>query len=148
MNGYSTTLVFLEYLAGYTICVLVAVIGLVVIWRMATGQIDLSTLLSESDTRKASMSRFQLLVFTFVIALSFFLIVISNIKILQGSGHTRASGVPELPEVPNGVLALLGISASSYAVSKAIQHGAGTGQDGDGGEGGAGGGDAGQPRRG
>lgn len=146
MNGYSTTLVFLEYLAGYTICVLVAVIGLVVIWRMATGQIDLSSLLSEASG-KASMSRFQLLVFTFVIALSFFLIVISNIKILQGSGHTRASGVPELPEVPNGVLALLGISASSYAVSKAIQHGAGTGQDGDGGEGG-GGGDAGQPRRG
>jgi hypothetical protein len=133
MSGYSSTLVFLEYLAGYTICLLVAVFGLVVIWLMVTGRIDLSGLLSEKDTNKASMSRFQLLIFTFVIALSFFLIVISNIKIVQGTVRSNSSTVPELPDVPDGVLAILGISASSYAVSKAIQHGAGTGED-DGGQ--------------
>lgn len=129
MSAYSSTLVFLEYLAGYTICLLVAIFGLVVIWHMVTGEINLSGLLSESDTNKASMSRFQLLVFTFVIALSFFLIVISNVKIVQGTTRTNSSNVPELPDVPSGVLAVLGISASSYAVSKAIQHGAGTGED-------------------
>jgi hypothetical protein len=130
MSAYSSTLVFLEYLAGYTICLLVAVFGLVVIWLMITGKIDLSGLLSEKDTNnKASMSRFQLLIFTFVIALSFFLIVISNIKIVQGTVRSNSSTVPELPDVPSGVLAVLGISASSYAVSKAIQHGAGTGED-------------------
>jgi hypothetical protein len=52
------------------------------------------------------MSRFQLLVFTFVIALSFFLTVVCECK---------------LPDVPANVLALLGISASTYGVSKGIQ---------------------------
>jgi hypothetical protein len=129
MPNYPQSLVFLELLAGYVICLLVAVIGLVVVWKLATGQIDLSTLLHEKDGSKAgaSMARFQLLVFIFVIALSFFLVVISNIKIVQYRAGER--GVPVLPEVPRGVLLLLGISTSGYAVGKAIQHGAGTGQD-------------------
>jgi hypothetical protein len=122
-------LVFLELLAGYIICGLVAIIGIVVVWKIATGQIDISKMLTEKDGSggSASMSRFQLLIFIFVIALSFFLVVISNIKIIQArSGN---GGLPELPDVPSGVLGLLGISASSYAVGKAIQHGAGMGAD-------------------
>ena len=128
MSNYSPSLLFLESLAGYVICLLVAVIGLVVVWKIATGQIDISTLLTEKsgDTTGASMARFQLLIFVFVIALSFFLVVISNIKIIQAR---PGNGKSELPDVPSGVLALLGISASSYAVGKAIQHGAGTGPD-------------------
>jgi hypothetical protein len=118
----------LELLAGYVICGLVAVIGSVVAWKLATGQIDLSTLLHEKDgSGGASMARFQLLVFIFVIALCFFLVVISNIKIIQYRAGER--GVPVLPEVPRGVLLLLGISTSGYAVGKAIQHGAGTSPD-------------------
>lgn len=129
MSPYSPSLLFLESLAGYVICLLVAVIGLVVAWKIATGKIDISTLLSEKtgDTTSASMARFQLLIFVFVISLSFFLVVISNIKIVQAKPGDR--DLPGLPEVPNGVLALLGISASSYAVGKAIQHGAGTGTE-------------------
>jgi hypothetical protein len=130
MTTYSPALVFLELLAGYVICGLVAIIGIVVVWKIATGQIDISKLLTEKDGSSggaASMSRFQLLIFIFVIALSFLLVVISNIKIIQARPGDR--GLPGLPEVPNGVLALLGISASSYAVGKAIQHGAGTGTD-------------------
>jgi len=46
------------------------------------------------------------MIFTFVIALSFFLIVICECK---------------FPEVPTEVLALLGISATTYGVSKGIQ---------------------------
>lgn len=130
MPNYSPYLIFLELLAGYVVCLLVAVIGIVVVWKIATGQIDISKILTEKDGSgegAASMARFQLLVFIFVIALSFFLIVISNIKIIQANPGDR--GLPGLPEVPKGVLLLLGISTSGYAVGKAIQHGAGTGQD-------------------
>ena len=131
MSNYSSALVFLESLAGYVICGLVAILGFVVIWLILTSRIDLSHLLSEKDGSGASMSRFQLLIFIFVIALSFFLVVIANIKILQAKGSY--DHLPVLPDVPNGVLALLGISASSYAVSKAIQHGAGKSGNGGGG---------------
>ena len=120
---------FLELLVGYVICGFVAIIGFVVVWKIATGDIDISKVLTEKDAGgAASMSRFQLLIFTFVIALSFFLVVISNVKIRQaGNKPADTSG---LPEVPRGVLALLGISASSYAVGKAIQHSTGS-DDGD-----------------
>jgi len=132
MPVYSPSLVFLELLAGYIICGLVAIIGFVVAWKIATGHIDISKILTEKDGSPggaASMARFQLLIFIFVIALSFFLVVISNIKIIQARPGDR--GLPGLPEVPNGVLAVLGISTSGYAVGKAIQHGAGTGDDGE-----------------
>src|SRR5258708_3239715 len=129
MPPYSPYLVFLELLAGYVLCGFIAIIGLVVAWKIATGQIDISKILLEKDGNpgslgSASMARLQLLIFVFVIAISFFLVVISNIKILQVRGSDRE--LPVLPEVPKGVMALLGISASSYAVGKAIQHGAGT----------------------
>jgi hypothetical protein len=133
---YSPYLVFLELLAGYVLCGFIAIIGLVVAWNIATGKIDISQILIEKDgsagkdsrtVGAASMSRFQLLIFVFVIAISFFLVVISNIKILQLKGSEQY--LPKLPDVPSGVMALLGISASSYAVGKAIQHGAGTGTD-------------------
>jgi hypothetical protein len=76
-----------------------------VIAAIASGKIDISMLLSEADG-KASMSRFQLLIFTFVIGVSFFLVVLCECKI---------------PDVPSQVLTLLGISASTYGVSKGIQ---------------------------
>jgi hypothetical protein len=131
MPNYPPSLVFLELLAGYVVCGIIAIIGFAVAWKLATGQIDISKILTEKDGTPggaASMSRFQLLIFIFVIAVSFFLVVISNIKIIQA--RPGVSGLPGLPEVPPGVLALLGISASSYAVGKAIQHGTGTGTDG------------------
>lgn len=129
MPAYNPFLVLLELLAGYVVCGLVSIIGLVVAWKIATGQIDISKILTEKDgsaTGAASMSRFQLLIFTFVIAMSFFLVVISNIKIVQAKPGDK---LPALPDVPSGVMALLGISASSYAVGKAIQNGAGMGTD-------------------
>ncbi len=118
---------FLELAAGYVVCLLVAAIGLVVVWKIASNQINLNTLLTEKDgsgSQSASMARFQLLIFVFVIGISFFLVVISDIRITQA----RTDGkIPSLPEVPQGVTVLLGISASGYAVGKAIQHAAGTG---------------------
>ena len=85
----------------------VALLGFAIISRIYTGRIDLTRLISE-PTGDASMSRFQLLIFTFVIALSLFLIIAS-------------SSTPGFPDIPSGVLTLLGISASSYLVSKGIQ---------------------------
>jgi len=124
--GYSSALIFLETLAGYVLCGFIAVLALVVAWLIITNKIDLTKLVSEKDGSGASMSRFQLLIFTFVVAVSFFLVVISNIKIVQAR---PTSGGPTLPDVPSGVLLLVGISTSSYAVSKAIQQSSDAGPD-------------------
>lgn len=123
----ASSLQWLELLIGYVVCIAVGLFALVVIWKILKGDIDLNLLISEKTgdkTGSASMSRFQLLIFTFVIALSFFLIVISNAKLLQTDANvkrTQGPMMPGLPEIPGGVLGLLGISASSYTVSKAIQ---------------------------
>lgn len=117
------SLVLLEEIIGYMVCGVVGIFALIVLWRMYTGDINLNLLVSEVGGG-ASMSRFQLLIFTFVIALSFFLIVVSNAKLLQTDANVKRSPspvMPVLPDIPGGVLGLLGISASSYTVSKAIQ---------------------------
>jgi hypothetical protein len=95
----------LQATLGYVLVTLMLGLGLVILWKIAVGTIDISQLLEESGGG-ASMSRFQLLIFTFVIALSLFLLV--------------ANG-KSFPEVPAGVLTLLGISATTYGVSKGIQ---------------------------
>jgi uncharacterized BrkB/YihY/UPF0761 family membrane protein len=118
---------------GWVALVFVAALGATIIWKIWTGDIDLSRLISE-PTGDASMSRFQLLVFTFVVALGLLLVIVS--------GET-----PSFPEViPGSVLALLGISASSYLVSKGIQFSSDEGgrhKEGKGGGGAAAGGESG-----
>jgi hypothetical protein len=96
-------------LAAWVALGFLAFIGVAIVYYVFTGRIDLSGLISE-PTGEASMSRFQLLVFTFVIAASLFLIIAS-------------ANPPAFPNIlPNGILILLGISSSSYLVSKGIQH--------------------------
>jgi hypothetical protein len=97
----------LTLVAGYLVCGLVGILGVLVLWNIADGRIDLSRLISEPNG-DASLSRFQFLVFTFVIALSLFLVIVSAER-------------PSFPDIPGTVLSLLGISASSYLVSKGIQ---------------------------
>lgn len=96
-----------ELAFAYGMLVLLFLFGFLVLAAIASGRIDISQLLSEVGGG-ASMSRFQLLIFTFVIGISFFLVVICECKI---------------PDVPAQVLTLLGISASTYGVSKGIQAG-------------------------
>ncbi len=108
---------FLELLVGYLVCGIVALFALLVIWKIANGTIDLTHLLADDDGW-ASTSRFQLIIFIFVVALSFFLVVVSNVKMRQNA--TSLTDLTGLPDVPGGVLALLGISASSYLVSRGI----------------------------
>ena len=112
----------LTLVIAYIIVILVFFFGFMVLIAMATNKIDLSGLLCEGSENKASMSRFQLLIFTFVIAFSLVLLILSNGPQLK------------FPEVPSGILLLLGISASTYAVSKGIQAGKESdgGGDGDG----------------
>src|SRR5436309_12962607 len=98
----------LKLAIGWSLCLFVIFLEIAVIWLIAVGKIDLSRLISEPNG-DASMSRFQLLIFTFVIALSLFLVIV-------------AKSTPAFPpEIPGSILALLGISASSYVVSKGIQ---------------------------
>ncbi len=100
----------LALVCGYLLCFFVGILGILVLREIYDGKIDLSRLISEPNG-DASMSRFQFLVFTFVIALSLFLVVAALV----------ASGTPRFPDVPGTVLTLLGISGSSYLVSKGIQ---------------------------
>jgi hypothetical protein len=88
--------------------IIIGLIALVVVWDLWTGKIDLSKLLSGDDS--ASLSRFQFLVFTFIIGLSYLLIVLK-------------SGT--LPDVQNA-WALLGISGGGYVLGKGIQLSANT----------------------
>lgn len=97
----------LKLAIGFGLMVLIFLFGFMILLEIAAGRINLSLLLSETSGG-ASMSRFQLLIFTFVISLSFFLLVAESGK---------------FPAIPPEVLTLLGISASTYAVSKGIQAG-------------------------
>ena len=105
MNAYQT----LAIVAGWTITILVLLIGLVITWKIFTGAIDITTVLNEPGSSKASLSRLQFLIFTFVIALSLFLVIIG------------AEKGPEFPDVPEGIFALLGISAGTFVVSKGVE---------------------------
>jgi len=99
----------LVMITGYLICGLVGLLGIAILWLIFTGRIDLSRLISEPNG-DASMGRFQFLIFTFVISLSLFLVIVS-----------AKDGPAFPPSIPGGILTLLGISGSSYAVGKAIQ---------------------------
>ncbi len=95
-------------LASWVALGFIALLGATIIGLIWLKKIDLSRLISEPNG-DASMSRFQLLVFTFVIAVCLFLVTAS------------ATPRPAFPVIPQGVLLLLGISGSSYLVSKGIQ---------------------------
>jgi hypothetical protein len=98
----------LTLLCGWILCIFVGLLAAIIIWLIMRGDIDLSQLISEPNG-DASLSRFQFLVFTFVIALSLFLVIVA------------APGAPKFPDIPGTILTLLGISGSSYLVSKGIQ---------------------------
>ena len=93
--------------------------ALVVLWWIVDGKISLAGLIAEIDPTppgggggsvggsggKASLSRFQFLLFTFVVAGLFLLLSIE---------------AGTFVEIPANVLGLLGISGGSYLVSKVI----------------------------
>ena len=99
----TVSLVIAWLLAGFLAVLMVIIVGLILI-----GRIKLDRLISEPNG-DASLSRFQFLIFTFVIGASFTLIVVGG-------------DPPRFPDtIPSGIFVLLGISASTYAIAKGIQ---------------------------
>ncbi|HWA91910.1 MAG TPA: hypothetical protein VG889_17860 [Rhizomicrobium sp.] len=103
MNAQWTSL---AYFIAIVLTIIVLGAAFLVFWLILRGRIDLSQVLTEPDSTKASLSRFQFLLFTFVIAGLFLLLSVEAGAFVN---------------IPNSVLGLLGISAGSYAVSKGIQ---------------------------
>jgi len=97
----------LKVATGYGALSIALFSGVLVLVSFAMGRIDIASLFTELGGG-ASLSRFQLFIFTIVVAMSLLIIVSVSQK---------------LPEVPTGVLTLLGISATTYGVSKGIQAG-------------------------
>ncbi|MGV6850220.1 MAG: hypothetical protein ACWA5A_17750 [Marinibacterium sp.] len=76
-----------------------------VVWQLVRRE-ELRGIIQEPDaSRKASLSRFQFLVFTFVVAGLFLMLSIE-------------SGT--LVEIPTSVLTLIGLSGGTFVVSKAV----------------------------
>jgi hypothetical protein len=110
--------IFLALVIGITLTIFVAVLEIFILifiwegtWNSKAEQrrgINIAKLISES-TGDASLARFQLLIFTFVISMSLVLIVASNQP-------------PSFPKIiPDQILGLLGISSTSYVLGKALQ---------------------------
>ena len=79
-----------------------------ILWKVYDNQISLVGLLSEPagpDRPKASLSQFQFLIFTFVIAGLYLLLSIE---------------AGTFVDIPTNVLGLLGISGGSFLISKAV----------------------------
>lgn len=76
------------------------------LWKMWKNEIDLGSILNEANG-DASISRFQLLIFTLLVAVGIFLFIVNKLV---------------LPDLPPSILTLLGISASTYGVGKAISY--------------------------
>lgn len=92
---------------GWILTVFIGLLAVMILIKIWKGDIDLNYLISD-ENGWASLSRFQFLIFTFVVAMSlFYLIVIGN--------------PPKYPAIPGEILALLGISGGSYVISKGIQ---------------------------
>jgi len=101
----------LTLIVGYAATTLIAGYALVILVWIASGKLNISRLISEADGA-ASLSRFQFLIFTFIIGFSLLLVILGG-----------ADGPAFPPHIPVGIFALLGISAGSYVVSKGIQKG-------------------------
>ena len=96
----------LPIITGYVGLAIISLFSLNIIWHMFTGKIDLTLLVSEADGT-ASMSRFQLLIFTIVIAFGLVMIIVNTKKFPDG--------------IDASVMGLLGLSGGTYLVSKGVQ---------------------------
>jgi hypothetical protein len=93
--------------------VIILAFAAAVLWQIGTGSIRLVGLISEpagpndppGSIGKASLSRFQFLIFTFVVAGLFLMLCIETGAFV---------------DIPTNVLALIGISGGSFVVSKAV----------------------------
>ncbi|MBW4562561.1 MAG: hypothetical protein KME32_15700 [Mojavia pulchra JT2-VF2] len=118
MPSINDLFVVLALVIGCLITIFVAVLEIFILifiwegtWNLKSGRrrgINLAKLISESSG-DASLARFQLLIFTFVISMSLVLIITS----------TKPPSFPS--SIPDQILGLLGISSTSYVLGKALQ---------------------------
>jgi hypothetical protein len=105
---------WLVILTGYVGIAILSLFAIAVVLLILWGKIDLTKLISEADG-SASMSRFQFLVFTFVVGFALMLAVVQSVlSVAPGTAVV-------LPHLPGSLLGLIGISGGTYAVSKGIQ---------------------------
>jgi hypothetical protein len=98
------------YLAFAAGVVLVA-LALVIAYRIMKGTIDISGLFNGGTVGEASTSRFQLVVFTFMVAFAYLIFLLKWMTAQADKG---------MPEIPWSLLALLGVSAATYAAGKKL----------------------------
>src|SRR6185437_12118641 len=103
-STFTERVIYLLLPIGIAFIVIMGALCLMLLIKMWRNEINLCSLLEEANGQ-ASMSRFQLLIFTLVVEVGVFLSIL----------HTLT-----LPDIPNSVLILLGISASTYAAGKGI----------------------------
>jgi hypothetical protein len=97
---------WLELAAWGLVVALVLAGGLAIIRKIWTGEINLESVVSEPETGKASLGRFQALLFTFVFLIAFVLVV------------AQTGNFP--PSIPIEVLFILAGSLGTYLVAKYI----------------------------
>ena len=81
---------------GWILTAFIGVLAVMILIKIFNGDIDLNYIISD-ENGWASLSRFQFLIFTFVVAMSLFYLIL-------------VSAPPAYPVIPNQILALLGIS--------------------------------------
>src|ERR1700761_2679733 len=91
---------------GVAFLVFMGLLSTLLLWKMWTGHIKLDTILEEANG-DASVSRFQFLLFSLIVAVGIFLFIVDQLR---------------LPDIPPSILVLVGISASTYAVGKGISY--------------------------
>jgi hypothetical protein len=96
----------LALIAGYIVVTFVGALAFIVLLRIFQGKIDLRFLVSEKEGGAASLSRFQFLIFTFVVSVCTMVLTIES---------------GEFPHLGPEILGLLGISGGSYLISKGIK---------------------------
>jgi FtsH-binding integral membrane protein len=96
----------IRVVAAWAAALMVVGLGTYVLFRIYRGKIDLDAVVGDKNG-DASMGRFQILIFTFVVAFCFLYVV-------------TAPNADGLPDVPASVLTMLGISGSAFLVSKGI----------------------------
>jgi len=103
-------------------------LALIVLFKIATGKIDITYLLSNNAA--SSLSRFQFLIFTFTIAFCYLMILLYQLVHARDAcaASTIAAAAKGMCQVAaislpdgNGAVGLLGISGGGYVLGKAVQ---------------------------
>ncbi len=100
-------MVNLALVIGWIVAIFIAALEAIIVIYILTGTIKIDKLISD-ENGDASLSRFQFLIFTFVVSMSLFYLIASVTP-------------PKFPEIPIEILGLLGISGGTYAIAKGIQ---------------------------